>query len=374
MALSVDDMALQQAQNSSQGTLADAPLSRFLRVDDPELCSVGDALWDLKQALALQCVFLTGCCHRARHLAVRGPADGKGGSAASAASTVTVGIIGGGVIGGVVAHALLDAGIPPPAVIMSTRSPRRQKDLAARGVAVVFDNALVAARCQLLILAVLPAQLQDVAKTLRPSSHTLVLSLVGATPIAKIRSLFCAPHAIAAGADATLPLLLEAQAALRSVAAEDGEPVEAEGLSAGRLPDGHVLELAGCGFVPDEPSVARLVDGLRTVVGDLELPAALASSVAVEALFGDQPAGVQRSITREVSEAIAAMQPQTMPKGGGGVANIAKKDGSKAKGGAADSGSDSDDDLRERFMVPRAQAAFVHRIRGAGPRDGEDEG
>ena len=94
--------------------------------------------------------------------------------------SITVGIIGGGVIGGVVAHALLDAGIPPPAVLMSTRSPLRQKDLAARGVAVVFDNALVAARCQLLILCVLPAQLQDVAKTLRPQSHTVVLSLVGA--------------------------------------------------------------------------------------------------------------------------------------------------------------------------------------------------
>ena len=44
---------------------------------------------------------------------------------AGGVSSITVGIIGGGVIGGVVAHALLDAGIPPPAVLMSTRSPLR---------------------------------------------------------------------------------------------------------------------------------------------------------------------------------------------------------------------------------------------------------
>ena len=183
--------------------------------------------------------------------------------------SITVGIIGGGVIGGVVAHALLDAGIPPPAVLMSTRSPLRQKDLAARGVAVVFDNALVAARCQLLILCVLPAQLQDVAKTLRPQSHTVVLSLVGATPIAKIRSLFHSPHALSAGADDTLPLLIEAQRALRQDAIDGDEPIEQYGLSAGRLPDEQVLELSAAGFASDAQAVARAVNALRTVCGDV---------------------------------------------------------------------------------------------------------
>ena len=184
-------------------------------------------------------------------------------------SSITVGIIGGGVIGGVVAHALLDAGIPPPAVLMSTRSPLRQKDLAARGVAVVFDNALVAARCQLLILCVLPAQLQDVAKTLRPQSHTVVLSLVGATPIAKIRSLFHSPHALSAGADDTLPLLIEAQRALRQDAIDGDEPIEQYGLSAGRLPDEQVLELSAAGFASDAQAVARAVNALRIVCGDV---------------------------------------------------------------------------------------------------------
>ena len=177
--------------NIGSGPLGDAPLSRFLRVEDPELAAVGDALWDLKQSLALQCVYLTGCCHRARSLAVRGGTHDSKSSAiekalvAGGVSSITVGIIGGGVIGGVVAHALLDAGIPPPAVLMSTRSPLRQKDL------------------------------------------------VGAKPIAKIRSLFHSPHALSAGADDTLPLLIEAQRALRQDAIDGDEPIEQYGLSAG---------------------------------------------------------------------------------------------------------------------------------------------
>ena len=348
--------------------LGDAPLSRFLRVEDPELAAIGDALWDLKQALAIQCVYLTGCCHRARSLAVRGPSDGKASAvdkaiAAGGVSSVTVGIIGGGVMGGVVAHALLDAGIPPPAVLMSTRSPRRQKALAARGVAVVFDNALIASRCHLLILCVLPAQLQDVARTLKPQSHTAVLSLVGATPLAKIRSLLQAPHALSAGADATLPLLLQAQRSVRQEAADGGEPIEQDGLSAGRLPDEHVLELAACGFAPDQHAVARLVNAIGTVCGDLELPPALAQSVAVEALFGAQPQGVANAIHREVEEANAEM---ALASGKG------PPPPSKPKATPADDDDDEFDDLRERFGVSRLQQAFVNRIRGA-PASAEAE-
>ena len=136
-------------------------------------------------------------------------------------SSITVGIIGGGVIGGVVAHALLDAGIPPPAVLMSTRSPLRQKDL------------------------------------------------VGAKPIAKIRSLFHSPHALSAGADDTLPLLIEAQRALRQDAIDGDEPIEQYGFSAGRLPDEQVLELSAAGFASDAQAVARAVNALRTVCGDV---------------------------------------------------------------------------------------------------------
>lgn len=368
MASAVEQMTVSNAS----APLGNAPLSRFLRVEDSELAAVGDAFWDLKQALALQCVYLTGCCHRARSLAVRGPSDGKNSAiekalSAGGVSSVTVGVIGGGVMGGMVAHALLDAGIPPPAVLMSTRSPRRQKDLAARGVAVVFDNALIAARCQLLILCVLPAQLQDVAKTLKPSAHTVVLSLVGATPIAKIRSLFHSPHALPSGADATLPLLVEAQSALRREASDGGEPIDHESLSAGRLQDDDVLEHAACGFAPDAHAVARLVNALRTVCGDLELPHALAQSVAIEALFGTQPQGVVHAIHREVDEANAEMAKQPVKSA------AAPPPPPDAKPKPADNDDDEFDELRERFGVPRLQAAFVNRIRGTAPDPEPDE-
>ena len=227
-------------------------------------------------------------------------------------SSITVGIIGGGVIGGVVAHALLDAGIPPPAVLMSTRSPLRQKDL------------------------------------------------VGAKPIAKIRSLFHSPHALSAGADDTLPLLIEAQRALRQDAIDGDEPIEQYGLSAGRLPDEQVLELSAAGFASDAQAVARAVNALRTVCGDLELPPALAQSVAIEALFGPQPQGVVNAIHREVEEANAEAAAAAM----GGKAAAAQPKPSQPGANGQDDDDDEFDDLRERFGVVRLQAAFVNRIRG----------
>lgn len=316
---------------SDTAPLASAPLSRFLRVPDLELEKVHDALWDLKQALALQCVFLAGCCHRARAAAIRGSAtDGK--ASGDTSSTVTVGIIGGGTIGGVVAHALVDAGIPPSAVLLSTRSPSRQEDLSARGVAVVFDNALVASKAHMLVLAVLPAQLQDVARSLRPAPNMLLLSLVGATPLNKVRQLFEAPYAIGSAADATLPLLMQEQDAARAAA---GGGVDKTPLDAGRLEDETVLELAACGFASDPMRLARLVEALIEALGDLALPPALARSIAIEAVYGAQPGGVLALISAELTRASA--QP--------------------ASAGVPEVGEESD-------AVLRARTAFVSRIRG----------
>ena len=319
---------------SSAPPLASAPLSRFLRVPDPDLEAIHDGLWDLKQALALQCVFLAGCCHRARVAAGRMLPEG---SRVAAPTTVTVGIIGGGTIGGVVAHALLDAGILPSAVLVSTRSPGRQKDLSARGVAVVFDNALVASKAQVLILAVLPAQLQEVARSMRPSANTLVLSLVGATPLPKVQQLFGTSHAVRSSADATLPLILAAQAELRADAGAAG--VHESNLVAGRLADESVLELAAHGFAVDAASISRLLDGIRAVIAELELPPNVTSSLALEALFGEASSNSLAKIAAEIE---AAAEPD-------------------AQGG----GQTSD-------AVRRLRASFIQRISGAArPPEGE---
>ena len=340
--------------------LESATLSRFLRVESEDeggaaqLASVHDALWDLKQALALQCVFTVGCCHRARTATVGSRAsDGfRGGSddAATAGSSVIIGIIGGGVIGGVVAHALLDAGIPPTAILMSTRSPRRQSELAARGVAVFFDNALVASRAHVLLVAVLPCQMAELARTLRPPAHAVVLSLAGAVPLAKVRSLFGAPSALTSGADTTLPLLQSAQAERR----EDQElllggaaPPESGVVSTGRLPDEEVLELAARGFFADAGCVARLVEALRVMLSDFELPTALVSSAALEAVFGAQSGEALSALAVEL-ETVGTQPPSEPPHSVSGHELIAMREKSAQASEA----------------VQCARAAFLRRIRG----------
>mgnify|MGYP002046016569 CR=1 FL=1 len=77
----------------------------------------------------------------------------------SAPPEVLVGVIGCGALGTIVVQMLLDAGFAPSQLLVSTRSPQKQRALVDQGVRVAFDNERVAGRCHLLIVAVLPAQL-----------------------------------------------------------------------------------------------------------------------------------------------------------------------------------------------------------------------
>jgi hypothetical protein len=311
---------------------ASAPqLSRFLRVEDPELSAVADTLWDLKRALALQCTFFASCCNQARAAASSGPPNGKekGNGGDGAASSVAIGII--------------DSGVPANALLISTRSPRRQRELAARGCAVFFDNALCADRSHVLLIAVLPSQLQDVARSFRPSARTLVLSLVGATPIAKIRTILAAPTAIASGAETLLPLLLDAQARQRRKAEEISSGVPATG----RLPDAQLLQITSRAVAPDVPSVASLVGGVLTALSDLELPSGLAKREALAALFGEQPSDVLATITAELDHVGDELS------------------GDDAEGMEGDGGSGPLDDRGwDSEAVARVRAAFVLHAKG----------
>jgi hypothetical protein len=247
------------------------------------------------------------------------------------------------VIGGGVAHALLDSGVPANALLISTRSPRRQRELAARGCAVFFDNALCADRSHVLLIAVLPSQLQDVARSFRPSARTLVLSLVGATPIAKIRTILAAPTAIASGAETLLPLLLDAQARQRRKAEEISSGVPATG----RLPDAQLLQITSRAVAPDVPSVASLVGGVLTALSDLELPSGLAKREALAALFGEQPSDVLATITAELDHVGDELS------------------GDDAEGMEGDGGSGPLDDRGwDSEAVARVRAAFVLHAKG----------
>ena len=102
-------------------------------------------------------------------------------------------------------------------------------------------------------------------------------------------------------------------------------------LDAGRLPDEDVLEHAASGFAADPLRLARIVEALKEALGDLALPPALASSIAVEALYGEQGGRVLDIIAAELTAAL---------EGAGGPPE------------------------EESGAVMRARAAFVNRIRG----------
>ena len=266
---------------------------------------------------------------------------------ASAALEFMVGIIGGGVIGSVVAHGLLDSGFPASSVIISTRSPRRQRELASRGVSVFFDNKLAARRAHLLIIAVMPGQqLTTVAKSIEATEGTLIVSLVGGTSLAKIRSLFRTPYALVSAADTTLPRILQAQADNRGeVDGDEGLPIDRFGSSSilrpGRLPDEHVLTLAAAGFAPDARTVARTVEALSAVVTGIEKPAH-EQDTCVKAVFGT----LSEEALTEVSEEIDSLLDADAPS-------------------APDNAPDAAPDAEDSLLVIRARAAFEARLKGA---------
>ena len=187
----------------------------------------------LRQMVAFQAAFVAGCCQQAMELgtsklqekfaftwqqrlaAYRALPDGTevpppDGDAA-APPELLVGLVGCGALGTTVVQTLLDAGFAPSQLLVSTRSPQQHQALLAQGVRVAFHNAGVAARVHLLVLAVLPAQLADVAKDIRGalSPRTLVFSCVAAVSEAKLRQLLTSPanpepHVLRARADAAL--------------------------------------------------------------------------------------------------------------------------------------------------------------------------
>ena len=343
---------------ATSAPLTSAPLARFLRPADPQLSACHDALWDLKHAIALQCVFVAGVCRRLREIGTDTSAAQTNKAPDQRAKELIVGILGGGVIGGVVGHALIDAGLPAASVLMSTRSPRRQKELTARGVNVVFDNAAVASRARLLIIAVLPGQqLQDVARTARPGPNTLVLSLVGSTPLAKMRSLLGVPNVIGSAADATLPLLIEAQSQrameMEEMAEEQlaaiGGPLSAVGALGGRLPDGQVLRLAATGFAPRMGAVTAVLSALPVILTDFEFPMAIARELCQVAYFGKLSRDALASIAVDVATYESKVE-------AGGAERLRDHRALEAADGSEEHYQD---------VLLRARAAFEARCAGA---------
>ena len=81
---------------------------------------------------------------------------------------VSIGIIGCGVVGTQVLEGLLSSRLfHVTCLSVSTRQPNHLPAYVQEGVQACYDNAEIASSADLLILAVLPTQFQDVARTVR---------------------------------------------------------------------------------------------------------------------------------------------------------------------------------------------------------------
>lgn len=172
----------------------------LLRPADPLLEQLYLTLCPLKRLLASQCVFIAFSCQRVqlasiarakvqyaytwekRLTAYFAASNAMSSDPSDGASDwrFRIGIIGGGCMGGYLAYALLGAGFHPSQLVVASRTPARQKDLASRGVHVVTDVESVVRFVHILFLCVLPIHLAEVAKAMRKAlaPHILTFSLL----------------------------------------------------------------------------------------------------------------------------------------------------------------------------------------------------
>eukprot|EP00698_Gefionella_okellyi_P006960 TRINITY_DN1686_c0_g1_i1.p2 TRINITY_DN1686_c0_g1~~TRINITY_DN1686_c0_g1_i1.p2 ORF type:complete len:306 (+),score=56.96 TRINITY_DN1686_c0_g1_i1:2309-3226(+) len=107
---------------------------------------------------------------------------------------VRIGLIGCGFVGSQIVHLLLDFGIQPHQIKVSTRTTAAVAD----GVDVVSDNVGIARMADILILAVPPVQLTAIGADLRGNltPNVLVLSLLAGVTMQKVCMVLKSPFAI----------------------------------------------------------------------------------------------------------------------------------------------------------------------------------
>ena len=286
------------------------------RLKEPTSSTLYHTLRPLRSAISFQAAFVAGCYQQMlelgashihdkytftwqkRLIAYRMLPDGTEPSPptdAAAPPELLIGVIGCGPVGTMVVHLLLDAGFAPSQILVSTRSPQKHRALIELGVRVVFDNERIAARSHLLIVAVLPAQLPDVARVVRPvlSPRTLVFSAVAAVGTAKLRSLFCSPQnaqpaVLKARADVALARsLVQRQAAAAAGMAATVEATGSEVAASDPLAPDSMLTFSAQCFAPDAAAVREFVDALAAAtLRCLELPPEEEWRIGLHCAFG----------------------------------------------------------------------------------------
>eukprot|EP00966_Prymnesium_polylepis_P312837 7229313-Prymnesium_polylepis.1 len=243
----------------------------------------------LKVVLATQCVFLAHACQQLQDAGIarikkqfaytwekrisayyQSPvaiAADAGADALAEQRQFKVGIVGAGFMGGQVARTMLDAGFEPTQLLLATRTPSRQKELAARGVHLVTDLESVASRAHVLFLCVLPAHLQDVSRGLRKSvsRQTLVVSLVAGVTRVKLEQMLDSPAAFVLNSEETLTALRASRIGLPG---QGGAPPAAPM----KQLTPHLLRLSAASLAPELSGLVDLVRAMPVVLTGLELP------------------------------------------------------------------------------------------------------
>jgi hypothetical protein len=234
--MSATSRASTLAEHSGDGAWEQI-IGRLIHPTHPALALHHFTHGPIKKVLGLQLAYIARCCENAmraassciiekfkrtweaRLTALRALPDGTARAAAVATSPpeLLIGIIGCGVIGMGVVRTLLDAGVEPSQLLISTRSTggAQLRELAVRGAWVGFDNKKVAGAAHVLVFATLPTQLPDATREVQETitRRTLALSLVGGVPSAKLRSMLMTPHALQLHAGSErIRAALEAQA------------------------------------------------------------------------------------------------------------------------------------------------------------------
>ncbi len=171
------------------------------------------------------------------------------------ASSTTIAIVGCGLVGSRIANTLLSAGVPPASLLISTRAPHKAESLADAGVEVVHDNARAARESRMLVLAVLPHQLPEVARSLigHLAPGSLLLSVAVAVNNHKLRTMFKTESAFQLRVDAqTLHDVLH-----------EGEHRAGDG-----LPTDTLVGIAASSLFPDAASVRALESALARTARD----------------------------------------------------------------------------------------------------------
>ncbi len=105
----------------------------------------------------------------------------------------SIAILGGGNLGRALAEGWVDAGLARPEQIgITRRRPERLEDLRARGFLVGSDNAAAVKRARLVILAVQPQQIEELAGQIREAldpSRNRVVSVVSGVPLSDLARL-----------------------------------------------------------------------------------------------------------------------------------------------------------------------------------------